>query len=427
MGSVYKAHDPVIGRDVAIKVVHTEALDEETRREYLIRFRAEAQAAGRCNHPAIVAVYDVSADGERPFIVMELVEGPSLRGVLRDPVTRARTDCLAVIRDVLEGLAFAHAQRVIHRDVKPANILLSRDGRAKIADFGIARLDEGRATGAGAMLGTPNYMAPEQIIGGAVDHRADLFAVGVMLYEVLTGGLPFVGRNLNETVLRLASPEPADLAPVAASHPAYMPLLSKALAKRPAERFASASEFAQALQAVRGDAPATAATVVLPAAERRFDPAALGEIERSLARFVGPMAHLIVARAAEQAPSREDLLATLAKSLARPQDAAQFLREHSVRIEPRLAERTSGTATFSGTAARTTAVSPELLAAAESALAFYLGPIARVLVAQASGAAPSAADLTERLAQHIRRPEDAAQFRRRMFAEIGRSMRPGAT
>ncbi|MGH7188231.1 MAG: serine/threonine-protein kinase [Acetobacteraceae bacterium] len=418
MGTVYRAHDPLIGRQVAIKVVHTERLDAATRQEYLARFGAEAQAAGRCNHPGIVAIYDLSAEGEQPFIVMELVEGASFRQVLGDPERRRAVNSLAVIGEVLEGLAFAHGQGVIHRDIKPANILLSKEGRAKIADFGIARLDEGATTGTGAMLGTPNYMAPEQIIGGVVDHRADLFAVGVILYEALTGGLPFAGRNLSETLLRLANNEPADLAPVLADHSTYAPIFARALAKRPADRFPSAGAFAQALRALGTDEAGTA-TVVLPGAGRRFDPAMLAEIEARLVRFVGPMARVLVRRAAEQAASREDLLAALAKELPRPEDAAQFLREHAARIEPRIGEPTGGTTTGLGrTGSRTAPVTPELLAIAEAALTFTIGPIARVLVTEAAGAATSAADLTERLAQHLRRPEDAARFRRQMLAAI---------
>ncbi|MGH7066255.1 MAG: serine/threonine-protein kinase [Acetobacteraceae bacterium] len=425
MGTVYKAHDPLIGRQVAIKVVHTERLDAATRREYLARFHAEAQAAGRCNHPAIVAIYDVSAEGEQPFIVMELVEGASFQQVLGNPQRRAAADCLAVIGEILEGLAFAHAEGVIHRDIKPANILLSKEGRAKIADFGIARLDEGATTGTGTMLGTPNYMAPEQIIGGAVDHRADLFAVGVILYEILAGRLPFAGRNLSETLLRLTNNEPADLAPVIASHPACAPIVARALAKHPRDRFDSAGAFAEALRGLGTEEPRMAATVVLPRAAPRFEPAMLTEIEASLARFVGPMARILVRHAAQQATDREDLLAALAKDLPRPQDAAQFLRENAARIEPRIGGRTSGTATGLGrTAARTAPITPELLATAEAALAFTIGPIARVMVGEAAERAAGAADLTERLAKHLKRPEDAARFRRQMLAAISGAKPP---
>ncbi len=431
MGTVYKAQDPVIGRNVAIKVVHTERLDAAMRKEYLARFHAEAQAAGRCNHPAIITIYDVSADGERPFIVMELVEGASLQQVFRDPERRGTINGLAVIGEVLAGLGFAHGQGVIHRDIKPANVLLTKDRRAKIADFGIARLDEGMATGAGAMLGTPNYMAPEQINGGAVDHRADLFAAGVILYEFLTGRLPFAGRNLSETVLRLTNSEPADLAPVMATSPAAAPVIARALAKHPAERFASAGAFATALRAVEDEPASMAATVVLPAGVlpgggKRFDPAMLGQLETSLARFLGPMARLLVTRAAEETTSREALLTALSRHLPRPEDAAQFLREHAVEL--RGGESTGGTTTgLSGTGARGVPVGPELLAAAETALAFYIGPIAHLLVTEVSATSANAVDLTERLAQHLRRPGDAAQFRRQMLAAInGRKGPPGA-
>lgn len=428
MGTVYKAHDPLIGRNVAIKVVHTESLDPDTRKEYLTRFHAEAQAAGRCNHPRIVAIYDVSTAANEPFIVMELVEGASLRQMLGDAERRRTLNGPAVIGEVLDGLGFAHAQGVIHRDIKPANVLLTKEGRAKIADFGIARLDAGAATGAGMMLGTPNYMAPEQIAGAVVDHRADLFAVGVILYETLTGQLPFAGRNISETVLRLTSPEPADMAPVAARHPAYVPVLARALAKRAADRFADAAAFAAALAGPAHQEQAMGATVVLPAAERRFDAAQLGAIETSLARFLGPMAQVLVREAAAATTSREDLLAALAERLAKPEERARFLKEHATRLEPRIGERTGGTtAGLAATGSRAVPLGPELLAVAEEALAFHIGPIAPVLVRDAAAHAANAAELTERLAQHLKKPEHAAEFRRRMLAAIGRRKpAPGA-
>ncbi len=196
MGTVYKAHDPAIGRDVAIKVVRIDADSAQERAAAIDRFRLEVQAAGRCSHPAIVGVYDFLDQSGDPAIVMELVDGTSLYRTLRDPERRAAYPLPGVLLQVLEGLGYAHGQGIIHRDIKPANILVTPSGQAKIADFGVARLAGANATMAGAMLGTPSYMAPEQLIDDRVDHRADLFSVGAILYEMLAGKSPFAGRTV---------------------------------------------------------------------------------------------------------------------------------------------------------------------------------------------------------------------------------------
>ena len=197
MGLVYRAEDPVIGREVAIKVMRTESLDAETRADYFERFRREVQAAGRCSHAGIVAIYDYAENDGEPFIVMELVEGRSLQRLLRDTAARASLDPVGLMLQVLDALDCAHAFAVVHRDIKPANILVTSSGQAKIADFGIARSSHLTSmTMTGGMIGTPSYMAPEQVIGQDVDHRADLFAAGAILYgRSGTGGQRQLGAS----------------------------------------------------------------------------------------------------------------------------------------------------------------------------------------------------------------------------------------
>jgi eukaryotic-like serine/threonine-protein kinase len=156
MGTVYKASDPVIGRNVAIKVIRIDADSAQDHAASVARFRAEVQAAGRCAHPAIVGIYDFLEQAGDPAIVMELVEGNSLHAALRDPTVRATLSVPEVLLQVLDGLGYAHGQGVIHRDVKPANILLTASGQPKIVDFGIARSPDGDATLGGAMMGTPS-------------------------------------------------------------------------------------------------------------------------------------------------------------------------------------------------------------------------------------------------------------------------------
>ncbi len=461
MGVVYRAHDPLIDRAVAIKVMRTEALDDAGREEFLQRFRREAQAAARCNHPAIVAIYDFKDDPAEPFIVMELVEGRSLSALLRDPAARATPGLPALLLPVLEGLGAAHALGIVHRDVKPANIVITADGRAKVMDFGIARMDMVGITAVGGMLGTPSTMAPEQARGETVDHRADLFAVGAILYDMLLGRPPFAGASLPETFARLLGPEPAALGAQEATP--LGAVLRRALAKDPAQRFGSAAEFGAALRAALtgGSQPAEEATVVMgapppattylgptPVAAPRFDPSLLARLAEDMAASLGPIATTLVRRAAERAGTMDELLRSLAERIEAPEARAAFLRRH--RVEPTFGS-TQGTpvsGTQSGTlgsgngslrgalpfatmavpgmvatmappvAAGPFTLPPPAQEACRQALAFHAGPIAGVLVKRAMAAAESLDGLLDLLATHVPKAEDKAVFRKRLRAEI---------
>lgn len=439
MGTVLRAHDPLIDRNVAVKIVHTDALDAGTRAEYLHRFRLEAQAAGRCAHPAIVAVYDFSdGDDGEPYIVMELVEGRSLQQILREPGGRADLAFVPILTQVLGGLGYAHRLGVTHRDIKPANIVVTATGHAKIADFGIARLGGGSfaqagLTQAGDLLGTPGYMAPEQLADTGVDHRADLFAVGVVLYEAITGRPPFAGRTTAETLRRLSGPEPASMVAVeAAGAGAYVPVLRRALAKSPDQRYQSAEAFAAALRAAR-DAPGEPdlATVVVGRAEAsrtlsatldggtgRWDRTTLQRVERTLAQYVGPMARVVVAQAARESATADDLYRALADSLQGTADRSAFLRSlGSGRVEPTLAPRARVEPTLSRRPP-SGLIPPEAMAAAQGVLAFFVGPIARVLVQQAAAQATSSRDFLDRLCAHVGKPGEDATLRRRLRSDV---------
>ena len=432
MGTVYRAQDPLIGRMVAIKVVRTEALDEETRVSFVERFRLEVQAAGRCSHPAIVGVHDFLEGDGNPCIVMELVEGRSLQEVLRSPGGAAAVP--GILLQVLSGLGYAHGQGVTHRDIKPANIIITGGGQAKIADFGIARLNETAMTAAGGLLGTPSYMAPEQVCNDDVDHRADLFAVAAIFYESLVGRPPFAGRSMGDTIRRLSSPDPADLAPVAGS--AYAAILAKGLAKEPAQRYASADAFAAALQeAMRSDPQATVVVTAVPPRQppaatasvaRSWDPALLQRVERVLAQSMGPVARMMVAKAAADAADLDELYSRLAQGLLNAADRSAFLRSlGGARVEPSLnANRTaSGPLSMTSTAPAATIggpvnIPPEALKAAQAIVAFYLGPIARVLVQKAAVQARSPRDFIDLLCAHVTKPDEAAALRRRLRSEV---------
>jgi serine/threonine-protein kinase len=430
MGTVYRAQDPLIGRMVAIKVVRTEALDEAMRASFVERFRLEVQAAGRCAHPAIVGVHDFLEGDGNPCIVMELVEGRSLQEVLRAPGGAAAVP--GILLQVLAGLGYAHGQGVTHRDIKPANIIITGSGQAKIADFGIARLNETSLTAAGGMLGTPSYMAPEQVSNDDVDHRADLFAVAAILYESLVGRPPFAGRSMADTIRRLSGPEPADLGPVAASP--YAAVLRRGLAKEPAARFASADAFTAALQeAIRADPQATVVVTAVPrepqpapTVARHWDPALLQRVERVLAQSMGPVARMMVAKAAAESADLDGLYSRLAQGVRSAADRSAFLRSlGGARVEPSLTvSRTTSRAPSmtvpppAATVGGPVSFSPEALKAAQATVAFYLGPIARVLVQKAAAQARSPRDFTEALCAHVTKPDDAAALRRRLRAEV---------
>ena len=197
MGVVYEGRDPNLDRRVAIKTVKVENLSEEAAAEYEHRFRTEARSAARLQHPNIVSVYDSDRDGDVAFLVMEYIQGDDLKHHLDRGVRYSLEQSLKIIRDLLSALDYAHKQGIVHRDIKPANLLIEPGGRVKLTDFGVARIqDSGEATRTqGSMVGTLKYMAPEQVQGQKIDSRADLFSVGVVLYQLLTDKRPFDGDN----------------------------------------------------------------------------------------------------------------------------------------------------------------------------------------------------------------------------------------
>ena len=255
MGIVYEGFDPMIGRRVALKTVRREQLDRAEVEEILARFKREAQAAGRLNHPNVVQIYEYGEDEGTAFIAMEFVEGRELRDHFDASERFPMAEIVRIMGQLLEALDYSHKNGVVHRDIKPANIILLKDGTVKVADFGIARIESSNLTQAGSVLGTPSYMSPEQFMGQTVDGRSDLFSAGVILYQFLTGEKPFTGAltTIMHKVLKEDPAAPSELN-VQVPRP-FDALIRKALAKRPDERFQSGREFAGALkQAAAGQA-----------------------------------------------------------------------------------------------------------------------------------------------------------------------------
>ncbi|HTO47629.1 MAG TPA: serine/threonine-protein kinase [Burkholderiales bacterium] len=249
MGVVYKGFDPGIRRIVAIKTIRRELIAGDRPGVMMLkRFRNEAQAAGRLSHPGIVAVYDYGEDAEVAYIAMEYVEGNSLREYFARGSRFSERDAVSIMSQLLEALAHAHERRVWHRDIKPGNLIIMMNGRVKVADFGIARIEASDLTQTGAVLGSPGYMAPEQYAAAAIDHRADVFAAGVVFYQLLTGSRPFVG-TAEQLAYAICHTEPArpSIADPGKGWERYDALIAKALAKRPEDRFQTAEAFRAAL------------------------------------------------------------------------------------------------------------------------------------------------------------------------------------
>src|SRR5438477_2973034 len=278
MGMVYLARDRRIGRRVALKTVQVQQQfdDESEATEFYQRLQREAEVCGAMQHPNIVTLYEPGYENNViSFLATEWVEGESLRDRLKRSKPLPLDDALRIGEDILRGLTYAHAKGVIHRDIKPANILLASDGQAKIADFGIARPAGSTLTQVGSMLGTPNYMSPEQVKCADVTARSDLFSVGVVLYEMLTGVKPFsapdvsgILRNVVERVPLLASEVNKDVPEPIAQFVAHL------FAKNPEDRFATAGEALADLETLRGKMPTAPPPEVLPvndATDRVFD------------------------------------------------------------------------------------------------------------------------------------------------------------
>lgn len=255
MGVVYKARDPKIDRFVAVKTISLSSQNPEEQREYRERFFLEAQAAGRLLHPGIVTIFDTGEDpdGHIAFIVMEFIAGQSLDRLLSEKTKKLTLDtALLLTEELAEALDHAHGQGVIHRDMKPANILVTTEGHAKIADFGIAKLNLSNLTLPGRVLGTPAYMSPEQLEGEAVDRRSDLFSLGAILYHMVTGYGPFQGNSATTVCFKVANREPVRATALDPDLPPELDaVIARAMAKDPAQRYQRGLEFALDLRELR--------------------------------------------------------------------------------------------------------------------------------------------------------------------------------
>jgi serine/threonine-protein kinase len=453
MGLVYKAFDPQIERTVAIKTVRKDIAGTELASQFTARFKNEAKAAGRLNHPNIVGVYEYGEDDSVAYIAMEYVDGTGLGEYLNRKTRFEFSQVCGITGQLLRALEFAHGRGVVHRDIKPANLILTMEGVLKVADFGIARVDTSELTMAGTVLGTPSYMAPEQCMGKATDQRADLFSVGVVLYELLTGQKPFTGTA--ETIMyQICNVEPI---PPSQRAQGTLPLcidalLARSLAKAPEARFQYARDFQQALQAAAYsvgaiDTPSDATVLspglvdLPPLSQPWWDSDALTTVEKQLAHFVGPLAKVYVRKAAAHSSNFGELYSILATNIDDPQERRRFIAAGTHATEPggsvaqtggrirthggvpgrepagsSAAERGHETDPRASTASHS--LEQAFIDATTTRLAVYVGPIARIVVKKAAAQARSQEDFVQIVAGYIG-TQDRHAFLREMGFDRG--------
>jgi hypothetical protein len=451
MGVVYLAFDPQIERPVALKTVRRELLAAQGGVDVMERFRNEARAAGRLAHPNIVTVHDFGNDGGTAYIVMEYVAGTGLDTLLAGGQVPSLATAFDWMSQLLAALEYAHEAGIVHRDIKPANMLVTARGLLKVADFGVARIGAA-TTSVGSLVGTPSFMSPEQFTGEPVDARADLFSAGIVLYQMLTGIHPFVGppavvmrKILNET-----PPRPSSI--MRSLSPDVDAMVFKALARSPDERFSSAAQWQGVLRAVstamagadndddrtvvtdrallagqprRGAGPpphadaghaidpfsqTRSAPPVAAAPGRAWAPELLKRIELQLAASIGPLASLLVTRAAAQTSNLRELTKQLLPLLPNETARREFETTlatlvhgspdtcFSTALTPAGAEGvpsnasaadSPGSATGAGASQTSDPLDQPTIDAAARKLAVYLGPIARVIAAREAKRASS--------------------------------------
>jgi serine/threonine-protein kinase len=304
MGVVYRARDRSLGRVVALKMLSAELSGEE---ELLQRFQREAEAVGRLSHPNIVTVYDVGDAEGQLYMAMELLEGDDLRSLIERKVHIPLADRVRILQKICEGVAYAHSRGVVHRDVKPANILVTCDGRVKLLDFGLARVaTRSTITRQGVILGTPDYMAPEQAMGKGTDRRSDAFSAGAVFYEFLSGSKPFKGKTLHGVLYQIISEDPDPLLTLNPDLPAQLAsLVHGMLRKDPEKRYASLEELGRAIQDIHHALRRSRSRSALP------QPAPAGEESRARVRD-----HLARARAHVEGGRPDEALAETTEVLA---------------------------------------------------------------------------------------------------------------
>ena len=426
LATIYKAADPEPERTVALKILRKEGIDPRITALAVAKYKNQVLAAERLAHPGIADVYEHGEDDNIAYLAMEYLAGRSLRDFRTLRLRLGLQDTMSIMSQLLAALDFAHANGVVHRDVRPANIIMLLNGRLKLADFGTALIDTFDLAQAGATAGSPAYMSPEQHSGLEADRRSDIFSCGVVLYELLTGSKPFEGPS--ETVGEEICREPYRLA--SELNPEGSPavlnaVIARALAKNPEERFPTARDFAGALDSAfrdrsdsqsqaNADDPASRtlrsdATVALSSSLRlRIED--LRALEALLTFHIGPVAKLLLKQSARTATDGPTLVSALAKYIPNEASRATFLAaamEKMSTATPPEPPDESPAVRFS----RNLVDAPQVEIAAKR-LARYLGPIAKVIAKKTPGRPTDLRAYYRQLAENIADPSDRARFLR---------------
>jgi serine/threonine-protein kinase len=461
MGVVYKGFDPHIRRTVALKTIRKELVEDDQADAVLARFRNEAQAAGRLSHPGIVSVYEWGEEGEVVFLAMEYVQGNSLREYFNRGTRFDGRDAISVMVQLLDALHYAHEQGVWHRDIKPANMIIMDNGRLKIADFGIARIDSSNLTQTGAVMGTPGYMAPEQYSGSAVDWRADIFSAGVVMYQLLTGVRPFTGNPdvIAYKICHEQPTSPSEMNPGGCTDQ-FDAVTLKALAKNPEDRHQNALAFREAILGAHAEpvSPTVSEQTLINEKSRPlwhersrplgqhessqpsqpspssagsprshpsqpsgktvpppgWDAGILKQIEHQLTLIVGPVAKVLVRRGAANTVDIDMLYALLAENLSSPEERSALLagKRRLQGVPPRQPGATTMTvrANVAAGTRQTAPLTPEAVEQATRRLIVYLGPIAKVLAKRAAEHASTRHHFHLLLAEKIIDPVERDRF-----------------
>ena len=428
MGMVYEGFDPVIERKVAIKTILAEYLDSGDMTEAVARFKREAQAGGRLQHPGIVAVYEYgNASDGTAFMVTEYVEGEELKRILGSGRHFEVIEVFEIMKQLLTALDYSHKQGVVHRDIKPANLMIILPGpKVKVMDFGIARIASSSLTQVGTVVGTPTHMAPEQLMGIPADGRVDLWACGVILYELLTGVSPFLAETPAAVMHNVLQGQPAAPSTLKAGVPAgFDGVVSRALAKKPDERFQTAREFQAAmLMALQGKSVTATMTLRTQTSMKAPDkipvlaiaPDVLAQIEGSLSRHLGPLAKVLIRKTQAETTDFDSFFRQLAEQIPDAEEQTAFLKKVAS-LKPTAKPRAEGVkAPAPAPAARPSApdkpqpFTPEVLATAERRLASYVGPLARLLIKDAATKTSDLKELYRQLAAHIDSEEERRDF-----------------
>ena len=432
MGEVFKAKDEVIDRIVAIKVIHSHFVGEEIWDDLQARFQQEAKAAARCLHHNIVAVFDFGQIDDTSYLVMEYIKGDDLKEILDANGRFTIEQAIGVTCEVLNGLAFAHENGVVHRDIKPANIIKLNNGQIKIADFGIARLDSSELTNVGDMVGTPIYMSPEALRGDTVDARSDLYAVALVLLELITGSKPSAGFVDVESITEQLNSSSVEKQ----YHHYFIELFTKALHRKSAGRFQSANEFLNKLKELLLETKVSSGNETQDEDEYRTmiqsspllsprnkisgeeslpDKNLLDKLENSLASYIGPLSSVLIRRASLTSATTAQMINELSKHIGDEKDRAEFIRKTTIESGISSGVRSSFSKSDLSQSSNSRMsnifdLAPERLEFITQQLAIYLGPMAPIIIKKTIKKVNSEESLIEALSEKIANSEEKSKF-----------------